>query len=118
MRRSQMACWQSVCLRPSWAAAGLVAPARAARCCALGTLTGSLGGGGAGGAGVAWCAAEADADVAVGELVGRFSLVVLVPLAVGLADCGYRRRLGRAEPELAVTGRRSRQRVPVDPSGR
>ena len=34
--------------------------------------------------------AGADTDVAVGELVGRFSLVVLVPLAVGLAVRFYR----------------------------
>jgi predicted Na+-dependent transporter len=45
--------------------------------------------------------AGADADVAVGELVGRFSLVVLLPLAVGLAVRSYRPSLGRVEPELA-----------------
>ena len=45
--------------------------------------------------------AGADADVAVGELVGRFSLVVLAPLAVGLLIRARSPALDRAERELA-----------------
>jgi predicted Na+-dependent transporter len=40
-------------------------------------------------------------DVAVGELVGRFALVVLVPLAAGLGARALAPRLQRAERELA-----------------
>ena len=83
------------------AAVGLVALAGGSAVLALGALTGSLVVAALVGPVLLGVLAGADADVAVGELVGRFSLVVLVPLAVGLAVRFYRPMLGRAEPELA-----------------
>ncbi|MFN8132242.1 MAG: bile acid:sodium symporter [Solirubrobacteraceae bacterium] len=44
----------------------------------------------------------AGADAGAGDLVGRFALVVLVPLAIGLAVRAAVPRIGRAEPELSA----------------
>jgi predicted Na+-dependent transporter len=65
------------------AAVGLVALAGGSAVLALGALTGSLVVAALAGPVVLGWVAGAGADVAVGELVGRFALVVLVPLAVG-----------------------------------
>jgi BASS family bile acid:Na+ symporter len=67
------------------AAVGLVAVAGGHAVLALGALTGSLVVSALAGPPLLGLLAGADADVAVGELVIRFALVVLLPLAVGLA---------------------------------
>jgi BASS family bile acid:Na+ symporter len=83
------------------AAVGLVAIADGSAVLALGALTGSLVLAAVAGPLLLGALAGTDADVAVGELVGRFSLVVLVPLAVGLLFRAVRPALDRAEPEFA-----------------
>jgi BASS family bile acid:Na+ symporter len=83
------------------AAVGLVAIAGGSAVLALGALTGSLVLAAVVGPLLLGAFAGADADVAVGELVGRFALVVLVPLAVGLLIRAVSPALGRAEPEFA-----------------
>jgi bile acid:Na+ symporter, BASS family len=67
------------------AAVGLVAVAGGSAVLALGALTGSLVVSALAGPPLLGLLAGADADVAVGELVVRFALVVLLPLALGLA---------------------------------
>jgi bile acid:Na+ symporter, BASS family len=67
------------------AAVGLVAVAGGSAALALGALTGSLVVSAVSGPPLLGLLAGAGADVAVGELVVRFALVVLLPLAVGLA---------------------------------
>jgi bile acid:Na+ symporter, BASS family len=83
------------------AAVGLVALAGGSAVLALGVLTGSLVLAAVAGPLLLGALAGTDADVAVGELVGRFSLVVLVPLAAGLLIRALSSPLDRAEPELA-----------------
>jgi bile acid:Na+ symporter, BASS family len=83
------------------AAVGLVALAGGSAVLALGVLTGSLALAAVAGPPLLGALAGTDADVAVGELVGRFSLVVLVPLAAGLLIRALSSALDRAEPELA-----------------
>jgi bile acid:Na+ symporter, BASS family len=83
------------------AAVGLVALAGGSAALALGALTGSLVVSALAGPPVLGLLAGAGADVAVGELVGRFALVVLVPLAAGLAVRALVPRLRDAEGELA-----------------
>jgi predicted Na+-dependent transporter len=83
------------------AAVGLVAIAGGSAVLALGALTGSLVLAALAGPPLLGALAGAEADVAVGELVGRFSLVVLMPLAVGLLIRAGSPTLERAEPELA-----------------
>ena len=83
------------------AAVGLVAIAGGSTVLALGALTGSLVLAALAGPLLLGALAGADADVAVGELVGRFSLVVLVPLAAGLLIRAGSPGLDRAEPQLA-----------------
>ena len=83
------------------AAVGLVAIAGGSAALALVVLTGSLVLAALGGPLLLGALAGADADVAAGELVGRFSLVVLVPFAVGLIIRAASSALDRAEPELA-----------------
>jgi BASS family bile acid:Na+ symporter len=70
------------------AAVGLVAVAGGSAVLALGALTGSLVVAAVAGPPLLGLLAGAGADVAVGELVVRFALVVLLPLAVGLAVRG------------------------------
>jgi BASS family bile acid:Na+ symporter len=84
------------------AAVGLVALAGGSAVLALGALTGSLVVAALAGPVVLGWVAGAGADVAVGALVGRFALVVLVPLAVGLALRSRLDRLAAAEGELAA----------------
>jgi bile acid:Na+ symporter, BASS family len=83
------------------AAVGLVAIAGGSTVLALGVLTGSLVVTALAGPLLLGALAGADADVEAGELVGRFSLVVLVPLAVGLLIRASSPALDRAESELA-----------------
>ena len=78
------------------AAVGLVAVAGGHAVLALGALTGSLVVSAVAGPPLLGLLAGADADVAVGELVVRFALVVLLPLAVGLA---VRARLSALESQ-------------------
>jgi predicted Na+-dependent transporter len=82
------------------AAVGLVALAGGSAVLALGVLTGSLVLAALAGPPVLGLLAGAGADVAVGELVGRFALVVVVPLAVGLAARARFPRLGEGDAEL------------------
>ena len=83
------------------AAVSLVAIAGGSTVVALGALTGSLVVAALAGPLLLGGLAGADANVAAGELVGRFSLVVLVPLGVGLLVRASSRALDRAQPELA-----------------
>lgn len=83
------------------AAVGLVALAGGSVVLALGALTGSLILSALAGPVLLGLLAGAGADVAVGELVGRFALVVLVPLAAGLALRAAMPRLQDTEGELA-----------------
>ena len=83
------------------AAVGLVALAGGSAVLALGALAGSLVVAALLGPVVLGALAGAGGDVAVGALVGRFALVVLVPLAVGLAARASLPRLERAEAELS-----------------
>ena len=83
------------------AVVGLVAIAGGSAVLALGALTGSLVLAALAGPPLLGLLAGPDADLAIGELIGRFSLVVLVPLAVGLLIRASISTLDRAEPELA-----------------
>lgn len=83
------------------AAVGLVALAGGSAVLAIGVLTGSLVLAALAGPPVLALLAGPGTDVAVGELVGRFALVVVVPLAVGLAARARSARLGEADAELA-----------------
>lgn len=83
------------------AAVGLVAVGGGSAVVALGALTGSLVLAALAGPPLLGLLAGADADVAVGELIGRFALVVLVPLAAGLLVRASSPALDSAEPELA-----------------
>jgi bile acid:Na+ symporter, BASS family len=82
------------------AAVGLVAVAGGSAALALGALTGSLVVAAVAGPPLLGLLAGAGADVAVGELVVRFALVVLLPLAVGLAVRARVSELRRYEGEL------------------
>jgi bile acid:Na+ symporter, BASS family len=82
------------------AAVGLVALAGGSAALALGALTGSLVVSALAGPPLLSLLAGGT-DVAVGELVGRFALVVLVPLAAGLAVRALVPRLKAAEGDLA-----------------
>jgi predicted Na+-dependent transporter len=83
------------------ATVGLVAIAGGSAVLALGALTASLVLAALAGPPLLGLLAGGGADVAVGELVGRFSLVVLVPLAVGLLARAAAPALGQREAELA-----------------
>ena len=82
------------------AAVGLVAVAGGSAVLALGALTGSLVVSAVAGPPLLGLLAGAGADIAVGELVVRFALVVLLPFAVGLAVRAGVTELGRYEGEL------------------
>jgi bile acid:Na+ symporter, BASS family len=81
------------------AAVGLVALAGGSTALALGALTGSLVVSALAGPPLLSLLAGGT-DVAVGELIGRFALVVLLPLAAGLALRGLVPRLKHVEGEL------------------
>jgi BASS family bile acid:Na+ symporter len=83
------------------AAVGLVALAGGSAMLALGALTGSLVVSALAGPVLLDWLAGAGADIDVGELMGRFALVVLVPLLVGLAVRALMDRLREVEGELA-----------------
>jgi BASS family bile acid:Na+ symporter len=84
------------------AAVGLVVVAGGSAVLALGALTGSLVVAAIAGPPLLGLLAGAGADVAVGELVVRFALVVLLPLVVGLA---VRARVSELQKyEGALTG--------------
>jgi predicted Na+-dependent transporter len=85
------------------AAVGLVALAGADAVLALAVVAGSLVVSAAAGP-VVLAALGGSADVAVGPLLGRFALVVLAPLAAGLAARAAVPALGRAEPEYGAGG--------------
>jgi BASS family bile acid:Na+ symporter len=82
------------------AAVGLVALGGGSAVLALGALTGSLVLSALAGPPVLSLLAGGT-DVAIGELVGRFALVVLLPLAAGLCVRALVPRIGNAEGELA-----------------
>jgi bile acid:Na+ symporter, BASS family len=82
------------------AAVGLVALAGGSTVLALGALTGSLVLSALAGPPVLALLAGAGADIEVGQLVVRFALVVLLPLAAGLAVRALVPRLEKAEGEL------------------
>ena len=82
------------------AAVGLVAVAGGNAVLALGTLTGSLVVSAVAGPPILGALAGSGADVAVGELVARFALVVLLPLAAGLAVRARVSALGSQEGPL------------------
>jgi predicted Na+-dependent transporter len=82
------------------AAVGLVALAGGSAVLALGALAGSLVLSALLGPVVLGALAGGGADVAVGELVARFALVVLLPLGVGLVARSRLPRLERADPLL------------------
>ena len=83
------------------AAVGLVALAGGSAVLALGVLTGSLVVSALAGPPVLGLLAQGGTDVAVGELVGRFALVVLLPLGLGLAARARFARLSEVDAELA-----------------
>jgi predicted Na+-dependent transporter len=83
------------------AAVGLVALAGGNAALALAVLTGSLVVSAVGGP-LAMSALASGNDLAALELLGRFSLVVLVPLAVGVAARTAASWLEHAEPHLAA----------------
>ena len=83
------------------AAVGLVALAGGNAVLALGALTGSLVLAALAGPVLLAALAGGASDVAVGQLVARFALVVLVPLAVGLVIRASVPQLERAEDELS-----------------
>src|SRR4051794_14943819 len=85
------------------AAVGLVALAAADAVLALAAVAGSLVVSAAAGP-VVLAAVGGSADVALGPLLGRFALVVLAPLAAGLAARAAVPALGRAEREYAAGG--------------
>lgn len=82
------------------AAVGLVAVAGGSAVLALGALTGSLVISAVAGPPLLGFLAGAGSDVAVGELIARFALVVLVPLIVGLALRARQSGLEKYEGEL------------------
>jgi bile acid:Na+ symporter, BASS family len=82
------------------AAVGLVALAGGSAVLALGALTGSLVVSALAGPPLLSLLAGST-DIAVGELVGRFALVVLLPLAAGLGVRALAPRLREAEGDLA-----------------
>jgi bile acid:Na+ symporter, BASS family len=82
------------------AAVGLVAVAGGSAVLALGALTGSLVVAAVAGPPLLGLLAGAGADVDVGELVVRFALVVLLPLAIGLAVRGRVSELQKYEGPL------------------
>lgn len=82
------------------AAVGLVAVAGGSAVLALGALTGSLVVSAVAGPPLLGLLAGAGSDVAVGELVARFALVVLLPLVVGLALRARLSGLEKYEGEL------------------
>lgn len=82
------------------AAVGMVALVGGGAALALGALTGSLVVAALAGPPVLDLLAGAGGDVAAGELVGRFALVVIVPLAGGLAGRAAVPRLRHTEGEL------------------
>jgi bile acid:Na+ symporter, BASS family len=86
------------------AAVGLVAVAGGHAVLALGVLTGSLVVSALAGPPLLGLLAGAGADVAVGELVVRFALVVLLPLAVGLAVRGRFSALQSQAKNLTAAG--------------
>jgi predicted Na+-dependent transporter len=83
------------------AAVGLVALAGGSAVLALGVLAGSLVVAALAGPPVLGLLAQAGTEVAVGELVGRFALVVVLPLGVGLAARARFPRLRVADADLA-----------------
>lgn len=83
------------------AAVALVALAGGSTVLALGVLTGSLVVAALAGPPVLGLLAQAGTDVAVGELVGRFALVIVLPLALGLAARARFTRLSEVDAELA-----------------
>jgi BASS family bile acid:Na+ symporter len=83
------------------AAVGIVALAGGSAVLALGVVTGSLVLAALAGPPVLGLLAEAGTDVAVGELVGRFALVVVLPLALGLAVRARFARLSDVDADLA-----------------
>lgn len=83
------------------AAVGLVALAGGSAVLALGALTGSLVVAALAGPVLLGLLAGAGADLNVAELVGRFSLVVLLPLAAGLTVRARIARLQEVEGEVA-----------------
>jgi len=83
------------------AAVGLVALAGGSAVLALGVLAGSLVVAALAGPPVLGLLAQAGTDVAVGELIGRFALVVVVPLALGLAARARFARLTEVDADLA-----------------
>jgi len=86
------------------AAVGLVALAGGSAVLALGALTGSLVVSALAGPLVLGALSGGSPDVAAGALVGRFALVVLVPLAVGLLVRWRVPRLEHADGELGGLG--------------
>jgi predicted Na+-dependent transporter len=85
------------------AAVGLVALAGADAVLALAAVAGSLVASAALGP-VLLTALGGSSDVALGPLLGSFALVVLLPLAAGLAARAALPALGRAEPEYGAGG--------------
>jgi len=83
------------------AAVGLVALSGGSAVLALGVLAGSLVVAALLGPVILGALAGGASDVAVGELVVRFAVVVVVPLAVGLVARASVPRLERAEADLA-----------------
>jgi SBF-like CPA transporter family (DUF4137) len=83
------------------AAVGLVGLAGGSAVLALGVLAGSLIVAALAGPPVLGLLAQPGTDVAVGELVGRFALVVVLPLALGLAASGRFARLSDVDADLA-----------------
>ena len=81
---------------------GLVALAGADAALALGALAGSLVVSALAGPLVAASLGGASAQASAGGLLGRFALVVLVPLVVGVGLRAVCPRLGRAEAELSA----------------
>lgn len=83
------------------AAVGIVALAGGSAVLALGVVTGSLVLAALAGPPVPGLLAEAGTNVAVGELIGRFALVVVLPLALGLAARARFARLSEVDAELS-----------------
>ena len=83
------------------AAVGLVALAGGSAVLALGVLTGSLVVAALAGPILLGLVASAGTDVAVGELVGRFALVVVLPLGLGLAARARFTRLSELDGQLS-----------------
>jgi predicted Na+-dependent transporter len=84
------------------AAVGLVALAGGDAALALGALAGSLIAAATVGPVLIGLLADPGASAGTGPLLGRFALVVLLPLAVGIAARAVRPRLARGEPWYAA----------------